>query len=319
MSINEIKTGLGRGIPRLVLIGLIGVGVGVALVYGTQRIQASSKEQTYPLLAKRVQIDNPNEVVINFTGLRSNLAEYISSLGENSDKVSVYFEYLPTGVSLNINEKNESIAASLMKLPVVMNLYKASETGRLDLDKKVSIKKESLDSGYGTLYQKGEGYEISLRDAARLALKDSDNTALLTIWNELGKDQLPLNDDALNYLDIEYGVVEDGRAQIGTRSYSSILKCLYFACFNTKSDSEEILEYLTESTFDYRLTKYLPEDIKVAHKIGTYTTRYQSDCGITYLQGKNYAICIMVEGNDPEASEIIADLSNRTYLYLTEK
>ena len=84
-------------------------------------------------------------------------------------------------------------------------------------------------------------------------------------------------------------------------------------------DSEEILTYLAESSFKDRLTKYLPEDLPVAHKIGTYNTRYQSDCGIVYLKDENYALCIMVEGEDPEASSIIADLSRRTYLYLVGK
>lgn len=187
----------------------------------------------------------------------------------------------------------------------------------IDLDKKIPIKSEWLNSQYGSLYQKGEGYEISPRDAARLALKDSDNTALLLIWNIIGQDTLKGDNNSLNYLDVIYGYVEDGRIQIGARSYSSILKCIYLSCFNSLEDSQEMLSYLTESNFTNRLSRYLPQEIKVAHKIGAYSTRYQSDCGIIYLSKRNYVLCVMVESDDAKASDIIANLSQKIYSYLS--
>lgn len=297
----------------------MGILVGSLIVYAFRYDDMQGPNPSkYPLLARRIQVDNPIDPQIDFTDLRGKLTSYINGLDEDSAKVSVYFEYLPTGVSININEKNESIAASLMKLPVVMNLYKASELGKLDLDGKVAIKEEWLNQEYGTLYQKGAGYEITRREAARLALKDSDNTALLLVWSEINRSGLTLEDQSLNYLDVEYGLVEDERVQIGARSYSSILKCLYFACFNSKEDSQEMLEYLTQSTFNDRLTKYLPNEVPVAHKIGTFSTRYQSDCGITYVPSRNYILCIMVEGEDPTSSQYIADLSQLVYLYMGE-
>ena len=63
MSIKEIVSRVKQSTPRRLASGLLGVALGVALLYGAQQILASSKEQDYPLLAKRVQIDNPNEVV----------------------------------------------------------------------------------------------------------------------------------------------------------------------------------------------------------------------------------------------------------------
>lgn len=240
------------------------------------------------------------------------------TLGELSSKVSVYYEYLPTGVSININENNQVVAASLMKVPAVMDLYKASELNRVDLGKKVALKKEWLNSSYGDLYKKGEGYELTLQKATVLALKNSDNTALLAIFDELDKIQLRDDERALNYLDIEYDVNKDKTVSLGAMSYSSILKCLYFACFNNKDHSNKILEDLSNSPFKNRLTRYLPNDIKVSHKIGTFSEKFQSDCGLVYLPKENYVICIMVEGEDEESSRIIADISQKVYLYMRE-
>jgi len=299
---------------------MAGIFFGSLLVYAFRYDDLiGTQSSKYPLLARRVQVENPNDVKLRYTDLRQKISAYINKQGEQSENISIYFEYLPTGVAININEKNESIAASLMKLPIVMNLYKASENGDIDLDKKVPLKKEWLNNEYGTLYQKGEGYEISIRDAAKLTLKDSDNTALELIWDQFEGIPITSENDSLSYLDIEYGVVEDGRAQIGARSYSSMLKCIYLACFNSKEHSEDMLDYMTESIFNDRLTKYLPTNIvQVAHKIGTYNSRYQSDCGIVYVPTKNYLLCIMVTGEDPIGSQTIADISQLTYLFITK-
>jgi len=298
---------------------LIGIGLGVLLMLVIKDNKpAEPKSPKYPYLAKRIQTDIRNDIQVNFSELRSRLTEYINKQEGGGSNISYYFEYLPTGVSININERNESIAASLMKLPVVMNLYKQAELGNIDLDKTVKLKKEWLNSEYGTLYKKGEGYPITLREAAQLTLKDSDNTALLLIWDQIKPLTSKPEHDALNYLDIDYDIVAGDRAQVGAMSYSSITKCLYFACFNNEADSQQMLVYLTESSFNNRLTKYIKGKVEVAHKIGTFNTQYQSDCGIVYLENKNYSLCIMVKGSDPKSSEEIAELSRMTYEYLNK-
>jgi len=298
---------------------LIGIGLGALLMLVLKDNKpAETKTPQYPYLAKRIQTDIRNEIQVNFSELRSRLTEYIKKQEGGGSNISYYFEYLPTGVSININERNESIAASLMKLPVVMNLYKQAELGNIDLDKTVKLKKEWLNSEYGTLYKKGEGYPVTLREAAQLTLKDSDNTALLLIWDQIKPLTSKPEHDALNYLDIDYDIVAGDRAQVGAMSYSSITKCLYFACFNNEADSQQMLVYLTESSFNNRLTKYIKGKVEVAHKIGTFNTQYQSDCGIVYLENKNYSLCIMVKGSDPKSSEEIAELSRMTYEYLNK-
>ena len=68
---------------------------------------------------------------------------------------------------------------------------------------------------------------------------------------------------------------------------------------------------------------YLPEEVKVAHKIGTYDAtdqiHVQSDCGIVYIPERNYLLCVMVKGDDPIASRIIGDISKVTYNFVTKK
>jgi len=195
---------------------LIGVGLGVAvtLILKDEKSQSAQSVQ-YPYLAKRIQTGIKNEIKVNFSELRKQLTDYINKQEGGGANISYYFEYLPTGVSININERNESIAASLMKLPVVMNLYKQAELGKIDLDKTVKLKKEWLNSEYGTLYKQGEGYPITIREAAKLTLKDSDNTALLLIWDQLKPLQTSPDQDALKCPNQNIDIVYENIGQVG--------------------------------------------------------------------------------------------------------
>src|SRR5690606_26339855 len=74
--------------------------------------------EEYPYLSKRVLIELPQDTLINFLELRRALRSEIASYGES--QFGVYFEYLPTGTNIGVNDRSEFHAASLFKVPVVM-------------------------------------------------------------------------------------------------------------------------------------------------------------------------------------------------------
>lgn len=281
----------------------------------TNPLQNSSEE--YTLLAPRLFLDNPNDTRINFSGLRSSVRNYFS---ENDVSGTLYFEYLPTGTSIRVNGDERFTAASLMKLPVAMELFKAKELGVADLNQKVTLKQEWLNDGFGDLYKKGAGYELSLQELVEILLKDSDNTALRAII-ETNDRVLGTNDRALGSLDIEYTLGNDQSIQIGSRSYSSFLKCLYFACYNNKEDSQAILNLLSETKFNNRIVSGIADpNVVIAHKIGVANVNWQSDCGIVYIPSSNYVLCIMLEGTDNDAINAhFAALSKLAYEFVLTK
>jgi len=156
-------------------------------------------KNTFSLLAKRLFVDNPNDTRINFSGLRTSFNEYFK---DNNVSGSLYFEYLPTGTSVRVNPETRYRAASLIKLPVAMELFKVKEQGKISLDNKIQLKQEWLNDGYGELYKKGVGYELTLNDAVQILLRESDNTALRAILDTTTP-ALSDDDRALSALDIE--------------------------------------------------------------------------------------------------------------------
>lgn len=295
-----------------------GLCIGGAITYTVINGSTTRIQNKYNLLAKRVLIDNPNDILLDFSLLQSQLENYSKSNLDN-DRASIYFEYLPTGTSIGINEKEQLVGASLLKTPLAINLYKASEAGVIDIDKPIRIKKEWLNDQYGDLYKKGEGYQSSLRQLAEIMLKDSDNTAALAVYNSLAE-VMPIDKKLMSFIDSEFGVNKDSSIRLGSETYSHVLKCLYFTCYANKDSSQEILSYLIEANDSSRLRLYLPKDIQVAHKIGTYSaegmTPIQSDCGIIYLPNRNYILCVMVKGDDPGASKSIGEISRIVYSYI---
>src|SRR3989344_1414497 len=137
--------------------------------------QAEEPEaDSYPYLARRIFNENPNDIIINFTDLRQSLREYI---GEQNEKIGIYFEYLPNGNSIGINEKEPFFRASLVKVPAVMRAYKLIEEGKLKKNDILTIERVHIDPTYGDLWKRGAGTKITVGEAIRLSISESDNTA----------------------------------------------------------------------------------------------------------------------------------------------
>jgi beta-lactamase class A len=267
---------------------------------------------TYPLLSKRIFAESQNDMLLDFVPLRKQLEDKIGRI--NGTK-SFYFEYLPSGTSIKIGADNTLIAASLIKVPLTMNLYKAAELGKVDLDKQITITDQQLNDAYGNLWQKGAGTKITLREAAKLALSESDNTASQVIFDNinglLGPDQ-----ESLNNFDIEQNM-QNGQAVIDATSYGSVLKGLYLSSYLKREHSQEVLAYLSQSTAQNRMTAQLPKDVTVAHKIGVYNRSWsESDCGIVYAKQRPYLLCVMLGVSEEESDKHIAELSKLVYDYV---
>lgn len=303
----------------VLFILFIAIGIGGCLLLNKDKPSDSanvSDADNYPLLARRIFLENPNEPIVNFSSLRSSLNNYFL---ENNLSGGLYFEYLPTGTSIRIAGEEKEVAASLIKLPAAMELYKAEELGKVNLEKEVKLEAEWLDASFGDLYKKGAGHKLTLRQAAEIMLRDSDNTALNAVSASM-MGAVPLNDNPFNFLDAEFTQNEDKTVSIGTRSYSSFLKCLYFSCYLNKQHSQEILDFLSNTAFKDRIVAGVDDQVAVAHKVGNFGQTTQSDCGIVYLEKKNYVLCIMLEGPDnTETDEKIATMSKMTFEYLKTK
>lgn len=295
------------------LIGVLG-GFFVSREFAPKTV-SSPKEiaSLYPFLSPRIFAINQNDILINFVDLRKQLIDYIGSI---KDSLGLYFEYLPSGNSIGVNSSNEYIFVSLLKLPVVMAVYKQVEQGHVSIDDTLTIQQDDLDNQFGTLYKSGAGTKITVKDAILKTIADSDNTAK----NALG--HVITNDDILDVLD-SLDIPQDADKNtpvVSPKNYSSILRSLYLSSYLTRKYSNLLLNDMTLSHFNDEIAQPIPNTIKVAHKIGVHEpssdTPVYSDCGIVYLPKRPYILCIMTKSPSDKAKEYMQTISKMIYDYV---
>jgi len=280
-------------------------------------VRADSEISEHDLLSKRIFLSKPNDILVNFEPMR---AELRKDLAYYDGKVSLYFEYLPTGTSMRFGDTQQLVPASLLKVPVVMELYRLSEMGKINLDDEIAIRQAWLDEGYGDLYKKGAGNTLSLRELVALTLEQSDNTALNAIQSVVDEHDDDKTKSAYDSLDVDFGTDRESLS-MSARAYASFMKCLYFSCYLSVDSSQEIMTYLTKSTYGTtgRIGKYISDDVTIAHKIGVAGNAVQSDCGIVYVPNRNYILCVMLDEEQDRGGEAIAQISKRVYDYVISK
>jgi beta-lactamase class A len=264
----------------------------------------------YPFLAPRILQEYHNDILISFLPLRQELRKISEPYG---DTFAMYFEYLPTGTSIGINEKAEFSLASLIKLPVVMAYYHMRERTGVTDDPEVEITPEDIDKKYGTLWAKGVGSKIRLSEAVRLALVESDNTAIRIVGRHVPDEDFEAVYDGLD-IDLKMG---DVGAVITAKHFSSILKALYFASVLNKDHSQEILNIMTKSRFTDKIPAGVGDNVPVAHKIGVLGTALYSDCGIVFVPKRTYLLCIVENTNEAEATQHITTVSKAVYDFIS--
>ena len=260
----------------------------------------------------------PQDVLISFLDLRYALRKETSSYGNS---FGLYFEYLSTGTSINVNGNNEFYAASLFKLPVVMAYYKHNEKNELKHDPELTLTQDMIDKDFGNLWKKGVGYKLNASEAVDLAIKESDNTAAKALVPLINKADF---DSVYEGLDIDLNSDNNG-ALLSAKNYTSILKALYFSSILNRDDSNLILDKLTKTKFPDKLAAGIPPEIPVAHKIGDYSDEKGNeafmDCGIVFIPKRPYALCMLSVSDEQEARIRMQKISKIVYEFVssTEK
>jgi beta-lactamase class A len=276
-------------------------------------------QKKYPLLSKRIFVKDQNDFIINFTPLRTALNDYVAAQPE---KVGVYFEYLPSGTSIGVNDREEIKIVSWSKVPLAMSILKKIERKEMNLADLLTIEKKHLNAEFGTLWKQGEGTKISVGELIRFNLVESDNTAFNVLFDQLTQSEI---DEVYDVLDIalsEETENEETYLLIAPKRYASIFKSLYLSSFLSKKHSTLILDTLTQTQFDKKIVSGVPEHIPVSHKIGVFSKYYDdrdlfTDCGIIYAPERPYILCVFVENTEEQAEKHMATISSMVYKYVT--
>lgn len=301
---------------RYRLVGCLAF-LAIAMVACSDAESRASDSSSMPYLSRRIFAPDPNDTIIDLTPLRTEMRAYAKTIPE---LFGIYFEYLPSGSSIGIQEQTSFIEASLLKVPVAIKAYQLKNEGLLALNDTIRLEQKDIDRNYGSLWKRGVGTELTVREVVRLMLQESDNTATQMLGRTLGSVRPGFVNEVFDNLDIPKEVGAEG-VMVSVKNYTSILRSLYLAASLPKKDAQEILAMLTETTFSDKLPAGVPPDVPVAHKVGVYDKEglvTYADCGIIYVPKRPYSLCIFVHGSEDHATRYMKDFSRMAYEFISQ-
>jgi len=305
----------------LLAVLLISITFNIILVISFISPEMISEEESskrLPYLSKRIFAEKQNDIIINFVPLRGALREFI---GRFKIKTGVYFEYLPSGVSIGVNDREEVKLVSLAKVPLTMSVYEQIEKGAWSPEKKFVIQESQLDKKFGSLWEKGLGAELSVEELVYVMLTESDNTAFNVLWDALSVEAINNVYDALD-IPVIQNPEEEFSFLVSPKNYSSIFRSLYLSSYLSKEYSNKILKTLTETKFNDQIPAGVPPEIKISHKIGGFekgnTIPLYIDCGIIYVPSRPYILCMFVDGPKKDADFVMKNISAMVYTYVSQ-
>ena len=243
--------------------------------------------------------------------------------------VAVAFRTLDGRDELLIQPDITFHAASTMKVPVLIELFRQARAGLLSLDDLIPVVNQfhsivdgsvfTLDTGDDSDAEvyKHVGSSMSYRNLAEAMITVSSNFATNLIIEHLGAKHIQKTTDALGAPDMHVlrGVEDDKAFQQGlnnsttARALLTVMEAIARGKAVDQRASDEMVAILERQTFNNRIPAGLPKGIPVAHKTGEIT-KIQHDAAIVYAD-RPFVLVVLVRGLDDATagSALTADIT----------
>lgn len=268
---------------------------------------------------------------------RDSLTESIQAriAQEPGAQVGLAYIDLGTGDTLFLNADISFHAASTMKVPVMIELFRRSLTGSFAMGQRLMLVNRfasivdgspyELDAGSdsdSTLYHR-IGDRVPIDTLLRLMITRSSNFATNTLITLVGADNVNRTMESLGArrMKVLRGV-EDGKAferglnnTTTARDLAIVLRALEEGRAASPAATREMLGILLDQEFNEKIPAGLPQGTRVAHKTGEITA-VSHDAAIVYPPGrKPYVLVVLTRGiaDGRQSSKLIADLSGIVY------
>ena len=114
-----------------------------------------------------------------------NSLQYVINQYPNLEAGVFVWDYL-TGNYVDIKGDKQFSAASIIKVPILVEMFKRIESGNLDLYEKFNMTSYYRTGGSGYLQYRPEGANFEMNDLANYMIRTSDNTATNMILSAVG-------------------------------------------------------------------------------------------------------------------------------------
>lgn len=254
-------------------------------------------------------------------------------------QVALWFEDLATGDTLGVADTISFHAASTMKVPVMIELFRRVDAGDLDLDDRIVLTNRFAsivdgspytlspgDDSDGAIYAR-IGAPISLRELNERMIVRSSNLAANVLIGQLDPTRVTASTRALGGAGVTVlRGVEDGKAyEAGlsnvttARGLGKLLAALERGEAASRWATVAMRSTLLRQEFNDQIPAGLPPGTPVAHKTGSITATLH-DAAIVYPPGRAPFVLVILTRAIPDradAQSLTADLARLVWDYAT--
>ena len=272
--------------------------------------------------------------------MRSLTNDIQTELAKQKGVFAVAFKNLETGEELAINDRVSFHAASTMKTPVMIEVYKQVAEGKISLSDSIVLKNEFKSIADGSSYSldSTDDSETELykhiggkRTVAALVydmIIVSSNLATNIIIELAGAKKVTatMRSYGANDIQVLRGVEDNKAYEKGLNNTTTAHDLLLIFEKIAKGEavnpnaSEAMIKILLDQRFNEIIPAQLPAGVKVAHKTGSITG-VNHDSGIIFLpDGRKYVLVLLSKNvEDKEAAiKAMANVSAMIYHYFTK-
>ena len=254
---------------------------------------------------------------------------------------AIAFKDLSTGETLLINEKESFHAASTMKTPVMIEVYKQAEEGKFSLTDSILIKNDFKSIVDGTSFsldsaEDSEKVLYTLTSSKRtldelvydmIIVSSNLATNIIIELVDAKKVTQSMRDLGAKDIQVMRGVEDDKAFAQGLNNtvtaYDLMLIFEKMANGETvsKQASDAMVDILLDQKFNTIIPAKLPPGVKVAHKTGSITGVHH-DSGIVFLpDGRKYVLVILSKNLEDEeaATDGMASVSEIIYRHVVDR
>jgi beta-lactamase class A len=230
-------------------------------------------------------------------------------------KVAIAVKHLETGESYYLNADEPMPTASLIKVAVLIEAYLQADEGKIKLTDSVTLHDEDKVPGSGVLTDHfSDGATFPLRDAVRLMIAFSDNTATNLVLDRVGvaavdkrMDSWGLPNTKINakvFRGSSTSVDPERTKRFGlgsttAREMTGLFEQLAAGERLRPALKQVVLGHLKKNQDKDKFTSLLPPETVVAHKDGAVSDA-RTDAGIVYTPGGLVAICVLTNDNEDQ-------------------
>jgi beta-lactamase class A len=211
--------------------------------------------------------------------------------------VGIFVKDLTTGLSTGVNESANMPAASIIKIPVMVEVFRQMAAGNFDLNREVTLQRPDRDDGWGDLVYSHLGNRYSVANLLRLMITESDNTATNMLIRLVGRVHINQTMVRLGLQQTRLAdyIRSDGDIRSLRTSPLDMSRLLDRMAHDDLVDewsSRAMIAILTGQRHNGLLPEPLPAGTQIAHKTGTLHDTL-NDVGIVYLNNSPYIIAVL--------------------------